>query len=62
VYSYNTYKNIKYAKIYYADYNTALVSVANIEENTSEGLLLKSLAPVSFWIKLNPFVSRSAEG
>jgi hypothetical protein len=41
-------KNIKYAEINYTDYNNnaAIDSVANIEENTAEGLLLKSLAPV----------------
>ncbi len=46
VYSNNKYQKIKYAEINYTDYNAALVSVANIEENTSEGLLLKSVAPV----------------
>ncbi len=46
MYSYNTYQNIKYAEINYTDYNAAIASVAKIEENTSEGLLLKSLAPV----------------
>ncbi len=48
MYSYNTYQNIKYAEINYTDYNynSVIDSVANIEENTYESLLLKSVAPV----------------